>query len=86
MHRSAAVDAAVARAQRFPSMGSHDSREAHLLSSSPEFDMETAEEEAEDAESSGGIMQMAKRLSKLEESQKRIEDLLIKISKSQDDK
>lgn len=89
MHRTPAVDAAVSRtAFRFPSMGSHDSRDAHQVSSSPDpvsevYGMQTAEEAEEDEEESGGMIRWMERLDKLEQGQKRIEDLLLRISQNQ---
>lgn len=89
MHRTPAVDAAVSRtAHRFPSMGSHDSRDAHQVSTSPDpvseiYGMQTAEEAEEDEEESGGMIRWMERLDKLEQGQKRIEDLLLQISQNQ---
>jgi len=89
MHRTPAADAAVSRtAYRFPSMASHESRDAHQMSSSPDLvsevhGMETAEEAEEEEEDSGGMIRWMERLGKLEQGQKRIEDLLLKISQNQ---
>jgi hypothetical protein len=81
MQRSPADSATVVH-HRFPSMGSHHgSHEA--LSSDPDAyptprEPETAEEVQEEA---SGMAQWAQRLQRLEEGQKRIEDLLIQLSK-----
>jgi hypothetical protein len=87
MQRPPAADFATMVHHRFPSMGSpHGSQEEGQLSSSPKAhpsprEPETAEEVQEEESSAGGVAQWAKRLQRLEESQKRIEDLLIRLSK-----
>lgn len=90
MHRTPTVENALARTHRFPSMGSHESRDAHVASSSPDpisdivgHGMETAEEAEEEEDNSGGMIRWMERLDKLEQGQKRIEDLLLKISENQ---
>lgn len=92
MQRSPAAEVALARTHRFPSMGSHESRDAHQVSTSPDpisesvgrgRGMETAEEAEEEEEDSGGMIRWMERLDKLEQGQKRIEDLLLRISENQ---
>jgi|ERR1700691_3232654 hypothetical protein len=87
MQRSPVADSATNVFHRFPSMGSYLGNQESQLSTSPDpppsiREPETAEEVQEEESSVGGIMQWAKRLQHLEEGQKRIEDLLIQLSKS----
>lgn len=87
MQRSPAADSATNVAYRYPSMGTQHENQGHL-SIGPEVDPsqrepETAEEVQEEESAAGGVMQWAKRLKNLEQGQKRIEDLLIQLSKTQ---
>jgi len=86
MQRSPAADSATNIAYRFPSMSSHHGHQEGQMSSSPGVDpsqseLETAEEVQREESSAGGMIQWVKRLQNLEEGQKRIEDLLIQLSK-----
>jgi hypothetical protein len=84
MQRSPAADYATVQHHKFPSMG-HGSQDGPS-SSNPDAhpsgrEPETAEEVQEEESSAGGMAQWAKRLQNLEEGQKRIEALLVKLSK-----
>lgn len=86
MQRNPAADSATNQQHRFPSIGSHHGGQEAQLSASPdaypsEREPETAEEIQEEESSAGGMVQWAKRLQSLEEGQKRIEDLLVQLSK-----
>jgi hypothetical protein len=86
MQRTAPADSATNQYHRFPSMSNHHGSQEGQLSASPDAfspqqEPETAEEVQEEESSAGGMVQWAKRLQSLEEGQKRIEDLLIQLSK-----
>jgi hypothetical protein len=86
MQRSPAADSAIVQHHKFPSMGSHNGSQDGPSSSKPDAHLsgrepETAEEVQEEESSAGGMAQWAKRLQNLEEGQKRIEALLVKLSK-----
>jgi hypothetical protein len=86
MQRSPAADSAIVQHHKFPSMGSHNGSQDGPSSSKPDGhpsgrEPETAEEVQEEESSAGGMAQWAKRLQNLEEGQKRIEALLVKLSK-----
>lgn len=87
MHRSPAADSATSLSHRFPTMGSKGIGEGGDLSSSPDPDSlhrdpETAEQVQEEESATGGTTQWTKRLETLEQGQKRIEDLLVQLLKT----
>jgi len=86
MQRSPPADYATVQHHTFPSMDSHHESQDGLSSLNPNAhpsgrEPETAEEVQEEESSAGGMAQWAKRLQNLEEGQKRIEALLVKLSK-----
>lgn len=89
MQRSPAAESATQLAHRFPTMmGDQAIGEEGQLSTSPAPDSarqepETAGQVEDSGSETGGINQWNRRLQKLEQGQKRIEDLLLQISKNQ---